>query len=46
MILYSVFDFTTLSGALADSVAAAVQYGLAGAAIGWLASRGSAAPAA
>lgn len=42
MILYGVFEFSTLSGALTDSVLATVQYAAAGSAIGALEARGSA----
>jgi hypothetical protein len=41
MILFGVFEFTTLVGAATDSVLATVQYGLAGAAIGALSGKGA-----
>lgn len=42
MILFAVFEFSTLSGALTDSVLATVQYAVAGSAIGAVLARGSA----
>lgn len=43
MILFAVFEFGTLTGALADTVLATVQYGLAGAAIGAVGAKSTAA---
>lgn len=43
MILFAVFEFATLTGALTDTVLAAVQYGLTGAAIGAVGARSAAA---
>lgn len=45
MILFAVYEFATLPGALMDSVLATVQYGLAGAAIGAVTARDTAAAA-
>lgn len=46
LVLYGLFEFTTLIGVLADSASAIVQYGVAGAAIGAVAGMGAKATAA
>jgi hypothetical protein len=43
LILYGVFEFTTLTGALTDTTLATVQFGIAGAAIGAVSGKGAAA---
>lgn len=39
MILYALMEYSTLAGAIGDSIGAAVQYGVAGAAVGMAAGK-------